>query len=128
MTPIVVPTRVLVWLSVAPLTLSVFVALEPSLLKSVLLLDGALLACALLDLLFCLRRQLEIHRSAPDVLSLKRRNLVRLELSSRAGRRLRVEVQDDLFDGGYSPDLPVSGEISARGQLTLTYHVEPSAR
>src|SRR6478609_1046870 len=70
---VVVPTRALVWLSVAPLALSVFVALEPSLLKNVLLLDGALLLCAVLDLLFCLRRQLEIRRTAPDVLSLKRR-------------------------------------------------------
>jgi uncharacterized protein (DUF58 family) len=128
MASIVVPTRALVWLSVAPLALSVFVSLEPSLLKSVLLLDGALLACALLDLTFCLRRQLEIARIAPEVLSLKRRNLVRLELSSRAGRRLKVEVQDDLFDGAYSSDLPAAGEIAARGQLTLTYHVEPSVR
>src|SRR6187402_1892689 len=99
MTLAVVPTRALVWLCVAPLALSAFVALEPSLLKSVLLLDGALLGAALIDLLFCLRRQLEIRRTAPDVLSLKRRNLVRLELSSRAARRLRVEVQDDLFAG-----------------------------
>jgi uncharacterized protein (DUF58 family) len=128
MTVAVVPTRVLVWLCVAPLVLSAFVALEPSLRKSVLLLDGALLGCALFDLLFCLRGQLEIRRTAPDVLSLKRRNLVRLELSSRAGRRLHVQVQDDLFDGGHSPDLPVSGEIGARGQLTLSYHVEPSVR
>src|SRR5689334_21838658 len=66
---IVVPTRALVWLSVAPLALSVFVALEPSLLRSVLLLDGALLGITSFDLLFCLRRQLEIRRTAPDVLS-----------------------------------------------------------
>src|SRR6478609_4871559 len=125
---LVVPTRAFVWLSVAPLALSVFVALEPSLLKSVLLLDGALFTVALLDLLFCVRRQLEIRRTAPDVLSLKRRNLVRLELSSRAGRRLHIEVRDDLFPGAHSADLPARGEISARGQLTLTYHVEPSAR
>jgi uncharacterized protein (DUF58 family) len=115
-------------LSVAPLALSAFVALEPSLLRSVLLLDGALLACALLDLLSCWRRQLEIQRIAPDVLSLKRRNLVRLELSSRAGRRLRVEVNDDLFEGAESPDLPASGELGPRGQLSLSYHVEPSVR
>ena len=50
---IVVPTRTLVWASVAPLALSAFVALEPSLLRSVLLLDGAVLAFALLDLLSC---------------------------------------------------------------------------
>src|SRR3954469_6067549 len=128
MTVAVVPTRALVWLCVAPLALSAFVALEPTLPKSVLLLDGAWFGCALIDLLSCLRRQLEIRRTAPDVLSLKRRNLVRLELSSRAARRLRVEVRDDLFDGAHSADLPASGEISARGQLTLTYHVEPSVR
>jgi uncharacterized protein (DUF58 family) len=124
----VVPTRALVWLCVAPLLLSGFTALEPSLVKSVLLLDGALLVCAAFDLVFCLRRQLEVRRIAPEVLSLKRRNAVRLELSSRAGRRLQIEVRDDLFEGAQASDLPARGEIPARGQLTLTYHIEPSER
>ncbi len=128
MTVAVVPTRALVWLCVAPLAVSAFTALEPSLLKSVLLLDAALVGCALLDVLFCLKRQLEVRRIAPDVLSLKRRNAVRLELSSRAARKLHVEVKDDLFPGAQATDLPARGEISARGQLSLTYHIEPSAR
>ena len=124
----VVPTRALVWLGVVPLALSAFTALEPALVKSVLLLDAALLACALFDVLFCLKKQVDVRRVAPDVLSLKRRNAVRLELSSRAARRLHLEVTDDLFEGGRATDLPAKGQIEARGQLTLTYHVEPSAR
>jgi uncharacterized protein (DUF58 family) len=123
-----VPTRALVWFSVVPLALSVFTVLQPSFLKAIALLDGALLACAALDASFCLGRRLDIRRFAPDVLSLKRRNAVRLELSSRSSRRLQLEVLDDLFDGARATDLPARGEIAARGQLTLTYHVEPSAR
>jgi uncharacterized protein (DUF58 family) len=61
-------------------------------------------------------------------LSLKRRNAVRLELESRSARSLHVEVMDDLFDGARASDLPAVGEIPARGQLTLTYHIEPSVR
>ncbi len=124
----VVPTRALVWLCVAPLALSAFTALEPALVKSVLMLDGALFVGAAIDLLFCLRRQLEVRRVAPDVLSLKRRNAVHLELSSRASRRLHISVRDDLFDGARATDLPAHGEIPARGQLTLTYHIEPAER
>jgi uncharacterized protein (DUF58 family) len=124
----VVPTRAFVWLSVVPLVLGALAALQPSLVKSVALLDGALVACAALDALFCLRKQLEVRRVAPDVLSLKRRNAVRLELDSKATRRLHVQVLDDLFDGAVARDLPAAGEIPARGQLTLTYHVEPSVR
>jgi uncharacterized protein (DUF58 family) len=124
----VVPTRTFVWLSVVPLALGALAALMPSLVKSVVLVDGALLAAALFDALFCLRKQLEIRRSAPDVFSLKRRNAVRLELDSKSSRRLQIEVLDDLFDGARARDLPVVGHIAARGQLTLTYHVEPSVR
>ena len=124
----VVPTRALVWLCVLPLAVSAFTALEPSLIKSVLLLDGALLACAAADLLFCLRGQVAVQRLAPDVMSLKRRNAVRLEFNSRVGRELQLEAKDDLFEGASAADLPVRGAIPARGQLTLTYHVEPSAR
>jgi uncharacterized protein (DUF58 family) len=65
----VVPTRAFVWLSVVPLVLGALAALQPSLVKSVALLDGAV-----------------------------------------------------------ARDLPAAGEIPARGQLTLTYHVEPSVR
>lgn len=123
-----VPTRALVWLAVVPLALSVCTAFEPSLVNSVLLLDAGLLLFALFDAAFCVRAQLEVHRFAPDVMSLKRRNAVRLDLSSRASRRLQVVVQQDLFAGATATDLPGSGEIPARGQLTLTYHVEPAAR
>lgn len=124
----VVPTRSLVWLSVVPLAFSVATAFEPALVRTVYLVDGALLLLALLDLAFCIRVQLAVERVAPDVMSLKRRNVVRLDLSSRAGRRLRVAVQQDLFAGATASDLPARGEIPARGQLTLTYHVEPAAR
>jgi len=123
-----VPTRALVWLSVIPLTLSVFTVFQPALLKGIALLDGALVACALLDAACCLGRKLSVRRIAPDVLSLKRRNAVRLELSSRSARRLELEVLDDLFDGARASDLPARGQIAARGELALTYHVEPSAR
>jgi uncharacterized protein (DUF58 family) len=98
------------------------------LLRGIALLDAALIACAVLDAALCVGQKITILRSAPDVLSLKRRNAVRLELSSRAARPLKLEVLDDLFDGARATDLPARGVIPGRGQLTLTYHVEPSAR
>jgi len=124
----IVPTRTLVWLCVVPLALSAFTALLPGLVKSVLLVDGAVVLGAALDALFCIRRQLEVRRTAPDVMSLKRRNAVRLELSSRAKRPLTIELVDDLFDGAEARDLPIVTQIPANGQLTLSYHVEPAAR
>lgn len=122
------PSRLLLGLLVVPLTLSLISVLRPELLRFALLADGVIGGFALLDLLLSRRARLTVEREAPDVMSLKRKNRVRLRLRSQSSRRLDVTVMDGLFEGATADDLPCRGSLPARGSLELAYHVEPSTR
>ena len=123
-----IPSRALLLLAAVPLLVSMLALARPELGPAALLLDAGLLALALLDGLLALGLKVNVQRTAPDVMSLGRRNRVALRLRSESRLALLVSVTDDLFQGAEARDLPIRVALGRRGVATVEYHVEPSQR
>lgn len=115
-------------LALAPLATALLSMFNPALLRSALLLDAAIVLLGGLDALLVLGSRVAVQRSAPDVMSLSRRNRVTLRLRSGLRRSVTIQVSDDLFEGAESPDLPASALLPGRGSAAVEYHVLPSLR
>lgn len=122
------PSRFLLGLLLIPLALSLLAGLRPELLSFALLADALIFGFAAIDVGLSRKSAVAVDREAPDVMSLKRRNRVRLRLRSRTWRRLEISVMDGLFEGATAHDLPCRGSLPARGSLDLDYHIEPDTR
>lgn len=123
-----IPTRALLLLAAAPLIASLLSLFNPWLLRAALLLDLGLVVLAIIDGLLALRRKVSVQRTAPDVMSLSRRNRVSLRLRSESRGSLTVALNDDLFEGAQSDDLPLKVALKGRTTAVVEYHVEPSLR
>lgn len=123
-----IPTRALVLLTLIPLALAAACVVEPALLRSMLLADAALLGLAGLDAVLGLRPAIGLTREAPRVLSVGRDGAVRVQLRSRANRRLRLLLHADLPDGATAPDLPRPVTLAPGARGTVTYHVRAESR
>ena len=73
-----IPSRALLLLAAVPLVVSMLALARPDLARAALLLDAGLLGLALLDGLLSLGLKVNVQRTAPDVMSLGRRNRVAL--------------------------------------------------
>ena len=123
-----IPSRALLLLAAVPLVVSMLALARPDLARAALLLDAGLVGLALLDGLLSLGLKVNVQRSAPDVMSLGRRNRVALRLRSESRLAMLVSVTDDLFQGAEARDLPIRVALARRGVATVEYHVEPSQR
>ncbi|HTU59015.1 MAG TPA: DUF58 domain-containing protein, partial [Polyangiales bacterium] len=86
------PTSRMVWLLAAPALLALCLLLQPELMQSLLLLDGAILALALIDALSVYKPVVHATRECPEVLSVGRPNPVRIHLRSFSRRKLQLRV------------------------------------
>jgi uncharacterized protein (DUF58 family) len=123
-----IPSRALLLLSVAPLVASLLSLFNPALARAALYLDAGILGLALLDGLLALRFKVNVTRSAPDVMSLSRRNRVTLRLRSETRGVRSVQLMDDLFEGAVARDLPLKVRLKGRAPSQAEYHVEPALR
>ncbi|HET9933875.1 MAG TPA: DUF58 domain-containing protein [Polyangiaceae bacterium] len=123
-----VPSRVLVWSSAVPLVLTALALLDERFRGLAMWVNAALVVLASLDALFARRALVAVERFAPDVMSLKRRNEVRLFVRSSSRRKFVVRVRDDLFEGAAAADLPLRITLEPRSGRNASYHVEPSQR
>ena len=101
-----IPSRILVLLMLIPLGFAVAVVADRGMLWPMFAADGFIALVALADLLLARRPLVDVRRTSREVFSIGRQNPVTLELRSRAARRLRVQVTDDLFDHAAAPELP----------------------
>ncbi len=123
-----IPGRALVLLAIAPLLVALLTLFDRTLIWPLLALNGGILLLAGFDALLAIRPLVTVKRSAPDVFSIGRVNLVTLELRSRGRRRLSVAVTDDLFDDAASDELPARAVLPARGRSVVRYRVLPNRR
>jgi uncharacterized protein (DUF58 family) len=117
-----------VLLALAPLALGIGMAFDASLLAPMLAADGALVLLAVIDGLLAGGRAVAVTREAPAVLSVGRANPIRLQLRSRARRRLAVTITDDRPPNVTVDNLPARATLDARGRASLVYHLHPSRR
>ncbi len=123
-----VPTSRLVALLVVPLGLAAATPFVPTLTKTMVALDAAIFALALMDALTLLRNPLSLHRRVPRVLSLGRDNPVTLEVRSQAKRPLRVWLKDDVPDSVEPSQQPLQLTLPALGRAEVVYHLRPTRR
>lgn len=122
------PSRAFVLLAVGPVLLSIATIVDRSLMSTMLLVDVVVVLFAGLDALIALKSHVTIERRAPRVMSLGKPNVVTLELRSKAGRRLSVQVNDDLFADAIADGLPASVDLAPRGRGQAKYRVVPQRR
>ncbi len=123
-----VPGRTLVLALVAPLLLAITAVAEPSLVSLVLVVDAALLAFAVVDLLFVLRPRVSVTRTAPGTLSLARPVQVELEVRNLSRRLLVVSINDDVFPEARVEGLPITVEVPAGQVRRASYRLSAMAR
>lgn len=123
-----IPSRRLVLAAALPLALSLAALFDGTLLWPMLAVDAAIVVVAAVDALLGAPRLLQARRQVSRVLSVGRDNAVTVEIASRARRRLRVRLVDDLPPELPGAGLPAEVTVPPRGRAELTYHVRPSRR
>lgn len=108
--------------------LSLVLLVDPGLWPALLGVNGVLVVMAIFDAVISQKKLISVERELPEVLSLGRPNVVRVRLRSRSARRLRVEVNVDLFADAEAPDLPLTCQLERRGAKALKFHLEPHTR
>ena len=124
-----IPSRLLVLLLIAPLVIGLAAAADTSLVWPMLATDGGIVLAAGLDALLARGRLAHVTRSVDaGVFSVGRPNVVRIEVRSLSGRRLKMQVVDDLFAHATGHGLPVEVDVPARSRVAATYRVTPKRR
>jgi uncharacterized protein (DUF58 family) len=124
----ILPSRRLVALGAATIALALAVFVERRLWPALIGADLALALVAAVDALVGRRVIVDIERRPPGTFSIGRANPVELTVQSRARRRLRVEIMDDLFPSAHSDELPLTVTLPPGASATLRYRVRPSER
>lgn len=122
------PSRLLLGLLCIPTLLALGVLVDRNLIWPVLGFDGLVMGVALVDALWSRRLMVQVARRSAEVFSLGEANRVTLELRSTAHEPLRLQLNDDLFAGASSPDLPLSIELPVGETIEVSYRVVPTRR
>jgi uncharacterized protein (DUF58 family) len=123
-----VPRLPLVGLFLFPLGLSMLALSSKELAPLVWWADISIVLLALLDAAAGFSSNVSIERDCPEVMSLGRKNHVKLRLRSRSRRPLTVELQQDLFDHASAAALPLSLSVSRRETTEAGYDIVPARR
>src|SRR5262245_9680205 len=93
-----------------------------------LLADGVIVFLALIDLAFVRNAQIDVAREMPETLSLTRQVPVTLEVKNRLSRRLKLEINEGLFEHAEAEGLPVKLEVGAGVVRRATYKLRAMGR
>ena len=123
-----IPARPLVLLAIVPVVLALLALFDETMLWPMLATDALIALVALVDAVLARKPLVTVTRQARDVFSIGQRNLVTLQLRSSARRKLKAEVNDDLFPHSTADELPAQLTLDGRGRGTVRYHVVPGRR
>jgi uncharacterized protein (DUF58 family) len=124
----ILPGRSLLLALCAPLILSAVAIAEPSTVAPMLIADGVVAFLALVDLLFVTKPKLTVTREMPETLSLARPANVTIEVKNNSRRRLKVRLNEALFEHAEAEGLPLELEIGAGLVRRATYRVKAMQR
>jgi uncharacterized protein (DUF58 family) len=111
-----------------PLVLAVLGVVHPGALRIAWYADAIIFAAAVIDALLGRRAVVGVEVEAPEVFSLGQPNVVRVLVRSAARRKLRVRLNQSLFERAECPDLPATVALPARGTALAKWRVVPRAR
>jgi uncharacterized protein (DUF58 family) len=123
-----VPSARLVWLLALPAVAALALLAAPELLGPLLGFDALLAAVAVIDAMLSRRALVSAQRECPAVFAVDRATRVRAEVRSRTRRRLRLELNDDGFEGARVEGLPARADLDPHGVVAVTYHVRAGRR
>lgn len=123
-----IPSRLLVLAMVIPLVVGFATLVDATLLPAMLALDGLIVVLAVVDAILSWPRVIVVERQCRDVFSIGQANLVTLTVRSRARRRLRILLRDDVFSPAQAPDFPLRATVPARRRIRVRYRVIPQRR
>src|SRR5258706_2688352 len=123
-----IPSLRLVVFAAIPISFTFLGLLVPGVMWTVIFADALLALVVAVDALLAARPLVAVERRAPAVCPVGRPNVVTLEVSSHAKRRLRLQVKDDLFFGAEGSDLPIEMDLGAGKRAQGTYRVCPTRR
>jgi uncharacterized protein (DUF58 family) len=124
----IIPRLPLVVLFALPLGFAAAAIADRQWAETMWLTNAGVALLAGLDLLLSWRVKIDVERLVPDVMSLGRRNSVRLRLRSRGARRLAIQVKDDVFDQCETEDLPITAQLRPGVAHEASYSVIPNHR
>src|SRR5262249_31543891 len=124
----IIPGRSLLLALAAPLLLSLVAIAEPATIGPMLMADGVIAFFAIADLLFILKPGIEIKREVPETLSLARAVNVTIEAKNKLRRRLKLRVNDALFEHAEAEGLPLEMEVGAGVVRRATYRLKAMRR
>ncbi len=124
----VLPGRSLLLALLAPSLLGLAAIAEPNLVPVMLAVDLFIILVALLDLSLAWRSGVEVTREVTETVSLARPLQVTLHVRNLTRWKLRVQVQDALFEHAEAEGLPVSLEIPPRLGKETHYRLRPMMR
>lgn len=123
-----IPSRAFVLVALGPVLLSFATLADKSLIWPMIGLDAVVVLIAALDAFLGRKRQIVIERRAPRVMSVGKPNTVELDVKSRANRKLRVEIAQDLFPKATADELPLRVKLGPRGGARVRYRIVPNRR
>jgi uncharacterized protein (DUF58 family) len=124
----IIPGRSLLLALVAPLVLSIVAIAEPATIAPMLMADGAIAFFAVIDLLFILKPGIEIKREMPETLSLARPVNVTIEAKNRLRRRLKLRINEALFEHADAEGLPLEMDVGSGVVRRGTYRLKAMRR
>ncbi len=108
-----IPGRSLLLALIAPLVLSMVAMGEPATVFPLLVVDGVILLIAILDLVLIWKPVVHVTRKVQETLSLARPVWVTVSVENRGRRRLKVKINEGLFDAAKTEGLPLDVEVPA---------------
>lgn len=123
-----IPGRSLLLALIAPLVLALVTVAEPSTLIALLVTDAVIVLLALLDLALVWKAGVEVKREAPETVSLARPVNVTVEVKNKLRRKLKLLVNDALFEHAVSDGLPMEIEVGAGLVRRGTYKLRAMER
>jgi uncharacterized protein (DUF58 family) len=124
----IIPGRALLLALVAPLVLSMVAIAEPATVWPMLIADGIIVVLASADLLFVLRSKLDLRREVPETLSLARQVTVTIEAKNRHRRRLKLKVNEAMFEHAEVEGLPLEIDVGGGVVRRATYKLKAMQR
>lgn len=124
----IVPGRTLLLAAALPVLLAFSAIANPDLFELTLLVDAAIVLLALADALFVVRPGVSIQRTLPDTASLARPVRVDLRIKNETRRRLKVRVNDSMFEDGHTEELPLEVELGGQVTRSASYRLKAMRR
>jgi uncharacterized protein (DUF58 family) len=125
---VIVPTKRFVVLAFAAALLATAAGYVPEMERAVYGLDGLVVLLAMVDALTVRKRRLEATRSAPQIFSLGRANVVTIEVHNKTARTIRGQLMDDPTLHAEVKGLPADLVLGPHESRTIKYELLPNRR